>query len=224
MNVVAEDRKASGMNNIFLTGDVHGEWHKLKQILHKNKGITISLGDIGIGFIEKKYNPLWHLDFDAPRYLEGISDFRHNPKRYFWIRGNHDNPDICKIHPNYLGDYGIYKDIFFVSGAFSIDKEVRTEGEDWWPDEELSIEDGYKLLDLYSTTKPEIVISHDCPYFITKTLYSSTRSTRTGQLLDAMYNTWMPSKWIFAHHHISWSKQFSKTKFRCLNILENIQI
>lgn len=196
--------------NILLCGDIHGDWIDLQNILQKNRGIIIVLGDVGIGFptLDKNKSSITRTNFEC------------DPNKLKWIRGNHDNPEMCQSHINYLGDFGIFKDIFFVSGAYSIDREFRTEGVDWWADEELSIEKGYKVLDLYSKTKPNIVISHDCPQSILKYIHHQVISTRTGQLLDELLNIHKPKYWYFAHHHLSWEDNINNTFLKCLNSKE----
>ena len=55
-----------------------------------------------------------------------------------FIRGNHDDPQACREHPYWIKDGLIENDIMYIGGAWSIDREYRTEGVSWWRDEELS--------------------------------------------------------------------------------------
>jgi len=211
--------------SMVLVGDVHGEFVGLKEIIfrHRDK-IVIQLGDLGIGFNAKRVNPAWFLDINQPYTTNYLTNFEFDPRRFRFIRGNHDNPGACRIHKNYLGEYGMYKDVFYISGAWSIDRDCRTEGVDWWADEELTIKQGYEALEMYKENKPDIVISHDCPTLILNRLHAHVVETRTGQLLDAMLREHKPKHWYFAHHHMHFEETLVGVHFRCLNCNEAIKI
>lgn len=176
--------------------------------MKKNTEMSIILGDVGIGFA-----------FDDFSSLPVIDDL-------FFIRGNHDNPKICKEHPNYLGDFGYIDrlDMFFISGAWSIDQHHRTEDIDWWADEELSLYQLEKAVILYETVKPKYVISHDAPLDVVKYLipnhYKLGKTNRTQRALDMMWNKcdWRPNHWFFGHYHISRTDFIEKTKVSCIGI------
>ena len=124
-------------------GDVHGmfdEFGKLIDGFPKDYFI-FQLGDFGIGFDYRK-------------------DFERRDNVYF-VRGNHDNPLYCKGRRDYLGDYGYLDslDLFFVSGADSIDKDTRIQFKNWWPDENLNYEQFSKAIELYEEKRPKIVIA-----------------------------------------------------------------
>jgi Icc-related predicted phosphoesterase len=208
------------MRKIQCVGDIHGDFYRLKEIIKEHKGTTIVLGDVGIGFIHKYHNPTFIFDPTQPLMLEKITNFQCNREQMLFLRGNHDNVEMCRAHHNYLGEYGVYRGIFYVSGAFSVDRAFRTEGIDWWSEEELSMEQCYKALEMYKTTKPKIVISHDCPTNILSLIYSQIIPTRTGQLLQAMFEEHQPEKWYFAHHHKGWQGELKGTTFRCLDCYE----
>ncbi len=205
---------------MLLVGDIHGKLYQLKNILHSTDEEVFVLGDIGIGFKGVGSRPF----------------FRNNMK---FIRGNHDKPSDCREHPQYLGDYGYIpeKKMFFISGAISVDIYRRTEGVDWWPDEQLSYSDLMNAIELYKETKPEIVISHDCPWEITEELcdtvvrknpylskYGTPRKYSTNIAFDTMLEFHRPKRWFFGHWHISYEKESNSTLFKCLNELETIQI
>jgi predicted phosphodiesterase len=207
---------------MILVGDVHGMLdtfrRRMKEMKKKFPDETvIQVGDLGLGF-PKSESPVL-------------------PKHCKFIRGNHDNPAVCRIHPNYLGDFGATEidghSIFYVSGAWSIDRKDRTEGVSWWPDEELTIAELNTALDQYIATKPEIMITHDGPqqattYILNRFMLSNNiaysertpTTTRTGQALYAMFEAYQPKLWVFGHWHYSWIKRINGTVFMCLNELE----
>src|ERR1700693_5291578 len=114
--------KIGGEIMIKVIGDVHGKTGLYKRLVRSMPPgqRSIQVGDMGIGF-------------EGVRIHNMSMDHR-------WFRGNHDNPDKCRKHPNYLGDWGYDPEtkIFWLAGAFSIDRAWRTEGVSWWADEELS--------------------------------------------------------------------------------------
>lgn len=192
------------LKQIRIIGDVHNR-HLDYLRLTQNSIPSIQIGDMGVGF-------------------PGV-DFTNTPEHRFF-RGNHDNPKKCREHPNYMGDFGYQKDLdlFWVSGADSIDVAWRTEGVTWWPDEQLSYDDWIKVIDLYEQTKPSIVLSHDCPQIITDVLYHYPGHTITRNGLQSMFEIHKPELWIYGHHHRSSEIVVEGTKFICLNELEFIDI
>jgi len=199
---------------MFFIGDVHGEFEKYEKLIlgkseatnFKPMNCSIQLGDMGIGFGK---------DHKFPK----IS------KKHMFIRGNHDNPEICKKHKNHLGDYGYIKelDIFYVAGGYSIDWAQRTLGFSWWMDEELSYQQLQKAFDLYKKEKPRIFISHEAPANVKTFLISSflNGDSSTQVLLQQMWEYNKPEIWIVGHWHMKKIFDFEGTKFVVLDELIN---
>lgn len=204
-------------DTITLIGDVHGKVNLLQDIhasLPEGQR-SIQLGDMGFGFTP-------------------VPDFGEQHK---FIRGNHDDPAAAKAHKNYLGDYGYLADddLFYISSASSIDREWRVEGVSWWPDEELSMADLNSAIDLYTESRPEIVISHECPtvanmkllaelqgpYFAAK---GGLQSSRTCQAMQEMFNIFAPRLWIFGHYHVNKTFELRGTNFTCLSELSTMEL
>jgi predicted phosphodiesterase len=186
-------------------GDVHGQIDKYRALLKDEPSIQV--GDIGIG-IQTTHLP--ELD-----------------KRHRFIRGNHDSPDLCKRHLNYLGDWGYLRNenIFYVSGAISVDQDGRAPGIDWWADEQLSTEELVKAVQDFRASKPKIVVSHDCPWEPRHIIMPGNFfRTRTDFYLQQMLDEHRPDVWIFGHHHIKWRQTIKGCDFICLNVLESISI
>lgn len=174
-------------------GDVHGLSDTYFDIINGTDEPTIQVGDMGIGFTD--YPESW------------------NPKDKF-IRGNHDNPSLCRAHPNYLGEFGLTKEgIFYFSGAISIDKAYRVEGKSWWPDEELSWSQCVSAISLYEKVKPEIVVSHDSPMSSWLPSHHKLDRTRTNQCLAEMLSIHRPSLWVHGHHHIRYKLNYQGCTF-----------
>lgn len=193
-------------------GDAHGKMMRLDQLVERSPDhLIIQVGDMGFGFRE-------------------VPEF---PERFFFIRGNHDSPALARAHQNYLGDYGGDEKLFYLSGAVSIDRDLRTSGVSWWPDEELSIDELGKAVDQYKTLKPKVVVSHEAPvaavervlrdligeYFSAK---KDCRESRTSQALQAMLEAHQPELWVFGHYHVDAEftlDEFPRTRFVCLGEL-----
>lgn len=206
--ITSESNKLS--KGIQLVGDVHGRFNELKSIIDVSSRLTIQLGDLGIGFLRGK---------------KGLTNFKYNSDKFLFLRGNHDNPDVCRNHRNYLGEFGMYQGIFYISGAWSIDWQWRTMGIDIWKDEELSIQQLQSAIDLFAKKKPDIVVSHDCPNMVVKQLHPiDPIKTRTGQAMDTMMDAHKPSLWVFAHYHYSWNRKILGTDFTALDELETLEI
>ena len=107
-------------------GDVHGKFRKYRELLRVSPYPSIQVGDMGVGFLD---------DYGFPR-ANPPYDSMVSAKALF-IRGNHDNPKVCKEHALFIKDGSFMKNMMFCGGGFSIDRARRTEGFSWWPDEEL---------------------------------------------------------------------------------------
>lgn len=193
-----------------LIGDAHGRYSKYIE-LAKEADYSIQIGDLGFN-----YSCMTELD----------------PNHHFVLGGNHDNYEIVNEKfilqtPHFLGDFGTHSvlgyDIFFVRGGNSIDKQYRKHGRDWWPDEELSYLKCKQALEEYEKSKPDFVISHECPVSIIKFVSGRMlwdglpiQPSKTANLLQQMLEVHRPKTWIFGHHHVKWTKEIDGTKFSCL--------
>lgn len=205
---------------MFFIGDVHAlaaKYLKLLATIPPGER-SIQVGDLGIGFAGTSL--LWQ---QLP-----------NPAHKF-IRGNHDNPEKCRQHPNYLGDWGYLEqdDLFYLSGAWSIDWQMRIEGRDWWREEELNIVVLNQAQQVYLEKKPRIVVTHDCPevamYEVLKAVLvgegtTAWPSSRTAQALQQMFSLHQPEHHIFGHWHLDRDFKIGKTMFHCLNELSMLSL
>lgn len=193
---------------MYIIGDVHGRWKDYRKIINLINDESIQIGDMGVGF------PGW--------------DHREWPKRHMFFPGNHDSPAICHQHPNCLGRYGYLHDhdVYYISGAYSIDKHIRTPEFDWWEKEELSENDFKTILEDVKKYKPKIILSHDAPenaileIFKPKPLYRN----RTSVGLQAIFDAHQPELWIFGHWHIAKQHKINNTVFICLGELEFLKL
>lgn len=99
--------------SLILIGDVHGFTKTYQKWLRQNldpSQRTLQIGDMGLGFAGVGLHPM--------------------EENHKFFRGNHDSPEKCRAHKNYLGDYGFLEadSLFYIAGAWSIDRAYRTEG------------------------------------------------------------------------------------------------
>jgi hypothetical protein len=185
---------------------VHGKFTQYKHLLVGVEA-SLQLGDMGLGF--------------------GLDDRLGTPsKRHRFIRGNHDDPEVCRQHPNCLDDFGVFFGTFFVGGGFSVDRDIRTTGVDWWPDEELSYERLTRAIVEYENVRPKTVASHECPGGVLHLVHEVNHfgMSRTARALDAMFKQHQPKFWVFGHHHKNMSFEHNGTRFVALKELATFEL
>jgi 3-oxoacid CoA-transferase subunit A len=179
-------------------GDVHGKYSEFKRLLPKLSGSVIQLGDLGVGFTEESL-----------------------PNTFKFIHGNHDNPEKCKNMEQFLGRFGMYNDMFYMSGADSIDKQYLVMGASWWHDEELSYGEMRQAEELYMANKPDVVFTHDCPASVYPFVVSHhTERNKTNLFLKRLLEIHTPKMWFFGHHHNTLSVRLNGCTFQCLSELD----
>lgn len=194
-------------NVVRFIGDTHCSLYTIDRML-AGCDKTIHVGDVGIGFYPR-------LDEDIKKLYakyEGSHRF---------IRGNHDNVDVMRRDfEGYFIDDGFYDkedDMFFVGGAFSINKNSLVENVDWWPSEQVTKEQYDVILENYKKIKPSVVVSHDLPFKIGKSIFGmfifDIKENITSRLLQEMYEFHQPKLWICGHWHDSRSYYENGTNF-----------
>lgn len=181
-------------------GDTHGKNKAYQQIISGAEK-SIQVGDFGMGFGIKPDASLNHR----------------------FIRGNHDNPELCRKSPNWIPDGTVEDRMFFLGGGQSIDCHTRCEGVDWWRDEELTIGELNHIISIYESSACDIVVTHECPDVIAEEVFERRRNvrihspSRTSQALAAILDIKPPKIWIFGHWHIAVDDVVGKTRFICLD-------
>lgn len=211
---------------MLIVGDVHGKidqfWSICLDYWSDNpQGKVIQLGDVGF---HKSYEKLIKL-FRSTYAHKGLLTI---------VPGNHDDYARCiesrgSSKWKYTGGIKIHNttsqdDMFFQRGANSIDKHLRTEGIDWFSNEEMSYTQLGKAVDLYIESKPRIMFSHTCPSSIKKQLFGYDESSRTEQALQVMWELHQPEYWFFGHFHFHRNEVINGTKFICLAELQTYEL
>jgi len=160
---------------------------------------------MGVGF-KRPYHSRTDMKFlQSNAYYPNPPYDRMVEGNHRFIRGNHDSPEVCRNHPNWIPDGQFENDMFFLGGAFSIDWQMRMPGVSWWEDEELSIVELNAMIDKFESLKPKIVVTHDCPTKFAMLLKSHHMDdkSRTRAALDTMLEIHKPDLWVFGHPYPS---------------------
>jgi predicted phosphodiesterase len=190
-------------HSYWFIGDIHGNLDEYARALQDireidPKAITIQVGD---------------LELTNPK------DIKFLGPRDFFIQGNHDDYSACCKHPNFLGPYGVKHGIFFMGGA-------KTNKGPGYTTEELTNKQLSDAIELFEQTKPEIVVTHDCPHEIRKYLFykQDKDHTRTSDALQEMWDIHAPLVWAFGHHHWGEQEVIDGTDFVCCAPLQSHQM
>lgn len=227
---------------LYLTGDMHGilNIHKLsgtnwpeQKLLSKNDYLII-LGDFGL-----IWNPK---ETDKERYWLDWLD--NKPFTTLFIDGNHENFDrLCKFpEVDMFGDsvgrvsesvfhlkrgkiYTINNfSIFTFGGGLSVDKEYRTPGISWWPQEYPSREEIDRALDnlsrvgwsvdyVFTHTGPKTVVDEMIKRRVFKSITATDKmNDSVSELLDQLLPLIEFKVWYMAHYHVD----LTLGKFRVL--------
>lgn len=180
-------------------GDVHG-LVPLYRATIENCPRSIQVGDFGIGI-------------DGVEFPKGLG-----PEHRF-IRGNHDNPELCATESHWIPDGTVEGSTMVVGGAWSFEHGSRTPGKNWWPNEELSGQELEVVIERYTDTKPRVMVTHDCPERLLQDIFhkEDVIGTATGYAFDEMLRQHRPELWIFGHHHRSVDRTIEGTRFICLD-------
>ena len=171
--------------SITIIGDVHGKYRRYHEIIREKDRhpYTLQLGDFGF-------------NYDTLKCVDST--------KHLILPGNHDNYNDCYNHSHFLGDYGYTSlnriEFFYYRGAYSIDRQYRTIGIDWWEQEQVSIDQFMEARELYRQNKPRIVITHECPQNIAAMMLKPNQrvyENTTGWALQELLNIHEPEYWFF---------------------------
>jgi len=199
------------MNNIdiMVMGDVHGEWGALNTLVNKKRpNIILQCGDFG-------YWPRMEEPDYRQRHIRAGRLPKH-PKMpegttLYWCDGNHEDHESLGLRDtDEFWPRVIYKPrgstlelpdgrvVLFMGGAASYDKEYRTIGLDWFPEEMIS----YAEVDaLDPNLRVDIVISHTCPEEFDVKYCSFRMYDGCRKALSHILKMYRPSLWYFGHWH-----------------------
>lgn len=195
---------------ILVCGDVHGEFSLFNRFLNTERpNIVLQCGDFG--YWPKFFNTTY-LNMYGRRQL-WQAEIKNKNTKIFWCDGNHEDHESLKNRKTEELWPGVYymergsvlvlpdgRKVLFIGGAYSIDKEYRTAGYDWFPDETITQRDIEELPD----DKIDVVISHTAPIeFDVKDPRKEFRTIPdpSRDALSFVYNKYKPKRWFFGHFH-----------------------
>ena len=205
--------------DIFVLGDIHGEFQKLNTFINrKQPHLILQCGDFG-------YWPQFDGQYELGNHKRNLAgeiikkrkwyqcSIKNKSTKIYFCDGNHeDHWSLAKIKsaeicPNiYYMKRGSCltlpdgRNVLFIGGAESIDKNSRTMGVDWFPEETIRQADIWNLPDV----KVDIVVSHTCP----DEFKSDLKINNYGKFVDPsqkalsyVLKKYRPALWYFAHFH-----------------------
>jgi hypothetical protein len=201
---------------MILIGDVHQKhWKQYLDILSQHPR-TVQIGDLCIG----------RKDMSTPAHKSLYSAAAKGDHRF--IKGNRDHPLVAERTPFCIPDGTVEDDIMFIGGARSPNHETDPRGLEWWPEEEASQELLDQLVEKYARVKPRVMITHDGPHSVVSKWWPEYKGehakSRTAAAFDQMLNLYKPDHWIFGHHHVSRHETIDNTRFRCLALIETMEL
>lgn len=200
---------------IRVIGDVHGKIGGLKNVMRAGAEYDrcVQIGDLG-----------FESDYDRLERALRRSRTLPSPDAFSFVPGNHDDYENLPAYS--LGDYGTSGPFFYARGATSIDRDRRTAGVDWFPDEEMEYTAMRQCVSAFREAQPAIALSHDGPKTVTSEMFRWMRDipSRTATMLDRMLEVWRPQLWIFGHHHRTKKYVAGETTFWCLGELRALDV
>ena len=196
-------------------GDIHTKFEYLNKFKNKN---LIQAGDFG-------YWPEI-IDFKSIKFNSNIYFCDGNHENHWELKKLWYKRTETKIIENifYMPRLS-YKNIegyniLFIGGAESIDKNRRTIGFDWFPEETISYND--MLEENFPQQKIDIIVSHTCPLFCFKIMNIDQRLNDPSCIwLQEIYSIYKPKYWYFGHFHFYKKFQYENCTFTCLNMVDD---
>lgn len=198
---------------ILVVGDIHGKKNVLMDyICIANKmGIStvVQIGDFGCHMQIEQINALCEDKGVTLHFIPGNHEH--------WDRMDMEYPESIVYHP--IGSFATLGGVTcaFVGGATSVDRDFRTPGYDWFPEEEML----FTMSDDIEG-KATIMFTHDCPSLVNMPsecfmpngedifgVKAIERSAQHRDVLSSVVNRVQPSVLIHGHYHHGYEGEFT---------------
>lgn len=206
--------------SIYITGDLHREhdFTKLRVLNEKSPHLTksdyvIICGDFG---------GVWVGDYRDKPFLQMLDKLNYT---ILFVDGNHENHPAISKYPQEEWNEGqihrisnsiihlmrgqVYEieglKFFTMGGASSHDKEWRTEGISWWPEELPSDEEyntAFENLDKHNW-EVNYVVSHCAPDSVQEALNCRYGHDKLTNFLEVVKQRLKHDAWFFGHYHVN---------------------
>jgi Icc-related predicted phosphoesterase len=219
---------------IYILGDVHGYFSVLNYFLRKlhtyreehevfyekdEYDIVLQVGDFG--FWPKLQGQIRTGASGGKRLWDQYGINNQNIKIY-WCEGNHE--DLPTLFEAGIKEHmqNIYwmkrgsvltlpdgRNVMFIGGAKSIDKQYRIEGVSWFPEEIITNEDIENLPDV----KIDIMITHTAPMEFSTVTRDNHLPDPSRYMLSEVLKKYRPDLWFFGHFHKYYQGHYSNTNW-----------
>ena len=239
--------------NVLVLGDMHNTWRKANTLIAKYKPTTVlQCGDFGWW---PRFHKTTHLSHGTYRldHMTGIRKaapfnqygVKTGDSKFYFCAGNHEdwedlnsradsfNPVSVELYKNmfYMPRCATLKlpdgrNVLFMGGAMSTDKEWRRYRYDWYPEEVITQADIYNLPEV----EIDIVVSHTSPSWFKQELFEKSDDWKQSDsywlekfkdpsclALDVVWEKYRPSLWFFGHYHIAKFGKYRNTNWFALN-------
>jgi len=228
-------------DKILVIGDLHGNWIPLNILIAKKRpDIILQCGDYG-------YWPKWHntrgIGYPKRQKKWNLYGLKPGKTKIYWCDGNHEDhwaikeiieTGNCEIQPNIFYqprgstiELPDGRKVLFMGGGESIDKEIRTIGIDWFPEETITQSDIKDLPD----EKIDIIISHTCTIDMYRSIMNIKPDNDYRILkgedpslhgLQFIFEQYKPDLWYFGHFHLFMKGKIRDTNWTALDMPQNI--
>ena len=211
---------------IYITGDTHRDFARVDKLVF-SVGSTIDdvlviLGDAGINFsgalkdgeLKEQLSmlPITLLCIygNHEKRPEDIGTYEETDWRGGVVYWEPKYPNLLFAKDGEIYDLEGHRCIA-IGGAYSVDRHYRTEGHNWWPDEQPSDEIKRRVEARLTEERwsVDIVLSHTCPYryiprhaFLTS-IPQNTIDNSTEHWLDSIEKRLTYNRWFCGHFHIN---------------------
>lgn len=214
---------------IMFLGDVHGNdkffTQAVKVAAADGCHAVIQVGDFGY----------WEHAKEGKSFLKWCERYlQEKGLTLYWLDGNHENHSVLRANygpggdrhkPTPEGFWQMRSNIFYLprgvrwnwegvdfmalGGAYSIDKDWRTEGKSWWPEERITAEEAEYA------SRPgnvDVMLTHDCPDGVDipclraqqKNRYPESQDNRS--LVASVVRAVRPILLVHGHYHERYSQ------------------
>ena len=209
---------------ILIIGDIHGYFTVLDAFIKRfEPQLVLQCGDFGI----------WP-GRNVERLASGFKTDAGQVVPIHFCDGNHENhPKLRKLCEPAMANLEVGEGVFyqprgslitlpnghvvlFAGGACSVDKDMRTPGQDWFPEELLTENDFAHFPDIPFV---DVVISHAAPASLKlpPLLDAKKYHDPSRDVLDKVLQRYRPKQWFCAHYHIAFSSKIKNCRIQALD-------
>lgn len=216
------------MSGLLLAGDTHGDLSQIRYLLlvAQQEGIDriVQVGDFGFW----PHMEPFHERVGKAAQQAGVD--------FYWLDGNHENFDALDeaVPADCAEPWHMTGNLWYLprastwewdgcrfmalGGAYSIDKEYRTPGRSWWPQETITGAQVYAAMDRGPV---DVLLTHDAPEGACPIVtgdYKGDEISRGNRLaITAVMEAVEPRLLVHGHYHHRYSSKIGETQIEGLD-------